>query len=99
LPREVKLKKNATPPTEADNPWEYPPIELVVPVRKIEDWELQRNPDNPKQLFTPPSPEIAASNVSAIVEHASLAPYGSTHLRLTIFPVCSPSRAGDIRKE
>ncbi|MGC9990295.1 MAG: beta-L-arabinofuranosidase domain-containing protein [Terriglobales bacterium] len=90
LPREVKLKNNATPPTEADNPWEYPSIELVVPVRKIEDWELQRNPDNPKQLFTPPLPEIAASKVSAVVEHASLAPYGSTHLRLTIFPVCSP---------
>ena len=33
--------------------------QLVVPVRKIEDWELQRNPDNRNNCSTPPLPEIA----------------------------------------
>ncbi|HUN61384.1 MAG TPA: hypothetical protein VMU53_05330 [Candidatus Sulfotelmatobacter sp.] len=64
-----------------------------MPVRKIENWELQRKPDNPKQAFTPPLPEVTASKVSESIEHAALVPYRSTHLRLTIFPVCAIRQA------
>jgi DUF1680 family protein len=93
LARESRVKKNATPPEQVDNPWEHPPIELVVPVRRIEDWELQRNPEDVKQKFTPPLPEMNASKIGSTVESVSLVPYGATHLRLTIFPVCPPGKA------
>jgi uncharacterized protein len=92
LTQEVTVKNNARAAEQRDNPWEYPPIELMVPVRKIEDWKLQRNPEDPKRVFTPPLPEMAGRKISSKVEHVALAPYGSTHLRLTIFPVCAVSK-------
>jgi hypothetical protein len=59
---------------------------VTVPARKIEDWELQANPDNPAQKFTPPLPDLRTSKVSEQVERLTLVPYGSTQLRVTIFP-------------
>ena len=59
---------------------------LSVPARKIEDWELQVNPQNLAQKFTPPLPELSRSKVSQAVERLTLVPYGSTELRMTIFP-------------
>jgi hypothetical protein len=58
----------------------------MVPVKKIEDWELQSNPDNASQKFTPPLLDLSASKISQAVERVALVPYGSTHLRVTIFP-------------
>jgi hypothetical protein len=69
-----------------DDPWENPPTTLTVPARRIEDWELQSNPDNPSQKFTPPLPDLSVSKVSETVERVTLVPYGSTQLRVTIFP-------------
>ena len=62
---------------------------LVVPVKKIEDWELQSNPDNADDKFTPPLPELSTSKISQEVERVTLVPYGSTHQRVTIFPKVS----------
>jgi hypothetical protein len=55
-------------------------------VRKIEGWELQSNPDQPEQKFTPPLPDLSINRPAGEVERVALVPYGSTQLRLTVFP-------------
>ncbi len=82
----VEVKKTAISADATTDPWEKPPISLTVPVRKIAGWDLQTNPDKPEQKFTPSLPDLASAQVSDRVERVSLDPYGSTHLRLTIFP-------------
>ena len=42
---------------------------------KIEDWELQVNPKNPTQKFTPPLPDLSTSEVSQTMERLTLVPY------------------------
>jgi hypothetical protein len=83
LESEVHVKYNPGPVVA---PWETPPVTLTVPVRKIEGWELQANPDRPEQKFTPPLPDLSLNRPAGEVERVSLVPYGSTQLRLTVFP-------------
>ena len=78
----IKLERK---PMTTD-PWVFPPVTLTIPARKIKDWKLQVNPDNPNQSFTPCLPDPAARHMSEEVESITLVPYGSTHLRMTIFP-------------
>jgi hypothetical protein len=82
LETEVKLVRK--PMTE--DPWIDSPVTLTVPARKIENWELQADADNPDQKFTPPLPILGSSKIGDTVEQLALVPYGSTHLRITIFP-------------
>jgi hypothetical protein len=86
LTSEVEFRRKPANQSEAPDPWENPPTMLTVPARKIEDWALQSNPDNPAQKFTPPLPDLSASKVSETIERLALVPYGSTQLRVTIFP-------------
>jgi hypothetical protein len=58
----------------------------MVPVRRIEGWELQANPANGAQKFTPPLPDRETTKISESIERIALVPYGSTQLRMTIFP-------------
>jgi hypothetical protein len=69
-----------------DDPWTNPPLALTVAASKIEGWELQANPDKPAQKFTPCLPDLETAKVASTTEQLTLFPYGSTQLRLTIFP-------------
>jgi hypothetical protein len=69
-----------------DDPWGNPATTLTVPVRKIEGWELLSAAQNGSQQFTPPLPDLSSSKVSETRERVSLVPYGSTQLRVTVFP-------------
>lgn len=69
-----------------DDPWSQPPVSLRVKGKRVDGWELQVNPDNPEQLFTPALPDLSQSTNVNKEESITLVPYGSTQLRLTIFP-------------
>jgi hypothetical protein len=86
LESEVEFRRVPIPEDQRDDPWTHPPLALTVPLRKINDWELQSNPDDKSQKFTPPLPDIGPSEVNHPVERVSLVPYGCTQLRVTIFP-------------
>lgn len=86
LGSEIEVKKMPRTQNEAKDPWEHSPITLIVPARKIDDWELKANPENLNQKFTPPLPDVSTSKVSKTLERVTLVPYGSTQLRVTIFP-------------
>jgi hypothetical protein len=90
LERDVEVNQQPVAPDQAFDPWENPPVALTVPVRKIDGWELQANPDKPEQNFTPCLPDLDSAQVSEATERVRLEPYGSTKLRLTIFPYVKP---------
>jgi len=87
----VKLKNNATPPTEATT-LGIPFHRVSCPVRRSKTGTSAQPGQSETTVYSSVA-EIAASKVSAVVEHASLAPYGSTHLRLTIFRCVRPKSA------
>jgi uncharacterized protein len=68
------------------DPWTNPPTSLTVPARLIDGWVLQPNPDDPTQNFTPPLPAVDARKPEGPPTKITLVPYGSTQLRLTVFP-------------
>jgi DUF1680 family protein len=67
-----------------DDPWVDPPVRLVVPMNKIPGWSVRSDPDHPERKMTPllPGPEEQSASEPELL---SLAPYGATHLRLSIF--------------
>jgi hypothetical protein len=97
LTNEIEVEKQPSTESQADDPWANPPIKLTAPARKIESWELLTNPDNPNQKFTSCLPELSVSKVSETLERVILVPYGSTQLRITIFPALRGKRIATIR--
>ncbi len=94
LVSEIEIEQRPLTQSQAEDPWANPPITLTAPARKIEGWELLANPDNPSQRFTPCLPELSATKVSETLERLTLVPYGSTQLRITIFPALPGKREG-----
>jgi hypothetical protein len=72
------------------DPWVDPPVTLLMPLKAISGWDLQKDPQHPERQQTPPLPEIdpdgAKELAQTAVEHLALVPYGTTQLRVTIFP-------------
>ena len=85
-PLENQVKVQEATGELAANPWLHPPVTLTVAARRVEDYTLQGNTNQDDQSFTPPLPDLAFSEVSRETETITLVPYGSTQLRVTIFP-------------
>jgi hypothetical protein len=85
LDAEIKVATRAPSADEQHDPWRNPTTTLTVPARRIAGWELRTNPANPGQQFTPPLPATTATTAGAI-EPLTLVPYGSTQLRMSVFP-------------
>jgi len=85
IERQVRVERAET---KAD-PWSAPPISLSVAARRVSGWDLVRPKGEDANWFkTPPLP--TDKNNLGPDETVRLVPLGTTHLRLTVFPTCSP---------
>ena len=71
----------------SSDPWAESPIRLSVPMRRIPGWEATTGSgDGGRKRFTPPLPKLSSDSIAAQRETVTLVPFGSTHLRITVFP-------------
>jgi uncharacterized protein len=69
------------------DPWLEPPVTLTVALRKLSGWQLLSPEKHPERLQTPPLPSVDRATLATTeLERVALVPYGSTQLRMTIFP-------------
>jgi len=68
--------------------WNDPPVSLEVDARRVEGWDLARPHGGDAEWFTTPPLPTGKSRLGPR-QRISLAPLGSTQLRLTVFPAGS----------
>lgn len=71
------------------DPWVEPPVKITALAKEVFGWRLRPDGEHPERLKTPPLPVIYELERSSPIEGAervTLVPYGTTQLRLTIFP-------------
>lgn len=62
-------------------PFDEAACKIAVPVIEIKDWDLDEG------VFTPENPDNAVPADGAEITQLELVPYGTSYLRLTVFPV------------